>query len=235
MSGTAFQNRRRAANGRVVPHHATLRGRLLARLIYGAVWAVDRTLRYQLQDAEQARRYLANHPAIFVIWHNRLALSLMVYRRYMRKVAPGRRLAALVSASRDGGMLAQVLELFGVQPIRGSSSRRGAQALLEMTSMAEQGFDLAVTPDGPRGPRYRLQPGVVGLAAATGFAVIPVSYHLGWKFQTRSWDRFQIPVPFGPVRVFIGEPVFVPREVNEAEREQYRREIEQRLRHITHD
>ncbi|RME96036.1 MAG: DUF374 domain-containing protein [Verrucomicrobia bacterium] len=235
MNGAASQKRSRTGPGVVVPHRATWRGRLLARLIYSAVRVVDWTLRYQLQDAEQARRYLANHPAIFVIWHNRLALSLMVYRRYMRQVAPGRRLAALVSASRDGGMLARVLELFGVRPVRGSSSRRGAQALLEMTSMAEQGFDLAVTPDGPRGPRYRLQPGVVGLAAATGFAVVPVSYQLDWKLQTRSWDRFQIPAPFGRVRVFIGEPVFVPPELDDAERERFRQEIEQRLRAITHD
>ena len=83
-------------------------------------------------------------------------------------------MAALVSASKDGGFLSGILELFGVQPVRGSSSRRGPQALLELTTWAERGHDLTITPDGPRGPCYQVQDGVMSLAQLTGLPIVPV-------------------------------------------------------------
>jgi len=79
----------------------------------------------------------------------------------------------MVSASRDGGLLAAVLERFKVQPVRGSSSRRGRQALLELTTWAERRYDLAITPDGPRGPRYVVQDGIISLARLTVFRSFP--------------------------------------------------------------
>ena len=84
-------------------------------------------------------------------------------------------MAAMVSASKDGGFLASILECFGVQPVRGSSSRRGPQALLELTGWAERGYDLAITPDGPRGPRYVVQEGIIALAQVTGLPIVPAS------------------------------------------------------------
>src|SRR5207245_2002111 len=133
---------------------------------------------------------------IFAVWHNRLALVLTAYRRHVTRWAPDRRLAGMVSASRDGGMLAVALRRFGVEPVRGSSSRRGGQAVREMVAWAERGYDLAMTPDGPRGPRYVLQDGVIVTAQLTGLPIVPVSYHLRWKIQLKSWDRFQVPLPF---------------------------------------
>ena len=103
---------------------------------------------------------------------------------------------AIVSASRDGAFLTGILEYFKVQPVRGSSSRRGPQALLELTTWAERGYDLAITPDGPRGPRYVVQDGVISLAQLTGLPIVPVSYYVNWKIRVKSWDRFQIPLPF---------------------------------------
>ncbi len=84
----------------------------------------------------------------------------------------GRKLAALVSASKDSALLAAVLAKFGVEQVRGSSSRRGPQALLELTTLAQMGYDLAVTPDGPKGPRYSVQEGIVALAQLTGLPII---------------------------------------------------------------
>ena len=104
-------------------------------------------------------------PAIYCVWHNRLALCLVPYFGYVKKRNQTPGMAALVSASKDGAFLAGILECFGVQPVRGSSSRRGPQALLELTSWAERGYDLAITPDGPRGPRYVVQEGVIGAGA----------------------------------------------------------------------
>lgn len=222
-------------SGVVVPKKATLGGRLLARAIFLCIRSVDLTLRYRLDAPEQARQRFLDGPVIFAIWHNRLALSVMMYRRYVQAFQPPRRMAAIASASRDGAMLARVIELLGVRPVRGSSSRRGAQALLEMGTLAEQGYDLAVTPDGPRGPRYKLQPGVVGLAAATGLPILLASCQVVWKKETPTWDRFQIPVPFSPVRVFISERIHVPRDLNAEEREQVRADIERRMLEITVD
>jgi lysophospholipid acyltransferase (LPLAT)-like uncharacterized protein len=144
-------------------------------------------------------------------------------------------LAALVSASRDGGLLARVLENFGVQPVRGSSSRRGAQALLELTSWAERGYDLAITPDGPRGPCYVVQEGLTSLGQLTSLPIIPVSCAIGWKIRMKSWDRFQIPLPFARCIVRFGEPVRIGREASEAERESARMELERRLLALTTD
>ncbi|MBI3879871.1 MAG: lysophospholipid acyltransferase family protein [Verrucomicrobia bacterium] len=224
------------SSGIVVPHRAKWYQRLAARLIHGAIVIVARTLRYKWTDT--SGMFAADQPAtplVFVTWHNRLVLSMMAYHWHIRKFQKQRRLAALVSASKDGGMLAHVLELFDVEPVRGSSSRRGGQALLEMAGCAGRGFDLAVTPDGPRGPCYVMQPGVIGLAQVCGRPVVPVSYRVGWKIQMNSWDRFQIPLPFSRCEMFFGEPLPVPREADDAERERLRAELEARLRAITHD
>jgi len=172
---------------------------------------------------------------IFSIWHNRLALSLIMYRRYVVRFAPERRLAAMVSASRDGGLLARILEHFCVEPVRGSSSRRGPQALREMLSWAERGHDLAITPDGPRGPCYKVQEGVISTAQLTGLPIVPVSYHLNWKYRPRSWDRFQVPLPFARCTIRTGELLRVPRDAGEAEREALRQQLERIMAAITRD
>jgi hypothetical protein len=174
-------------------------------------------------------------PVIFAIWHNRLALSLILYRRHVQRRLPHRHMAAMVSASKDGGLLARVLERFGVQPVRGSTSRRGPQALLELTTWAERGFDLAITPDGPRGPRYVVQDGVMALAQLTGQPIVPVSYHLYWKLRLRSWDGFQVPLPFSRCEVCLAEPVLVPRDASDTHREELRLRLEETLKKITQD
>jgi lysophospholipid acyltransferase (LPLAT)-like uncharacterized protein len=144
-------------------------------------------------------------------------------------------MAGLVSASRDGGLLAQILKYFGVETARGSSSRRGGQALVEMTTCAEKGYDLTITPDGPRGPRYDAQEGVITTAQVTGLPIIPFSYHIHWKISLNSWDAFQIPLPFTRCDITVGEPLSIPREITDAERETYRKQLEKVLREITRD
>jgi lysophospholipid acyltransferase (LPLAT)-like uncharacterized protein len=141
----------------------------------------------------------------------------------------------MVSASKDGAFLTSILERFKVQPVRGSSSRRGPQALLELTTWAERGYDLAITPDGPRGPRYVVQEGIMSLAQLTGLPIVPASYHLNWKVRLNSWDRLQIPLPFAQCEFALGPLVRVPREASDAERENLRRQLEQTLKDITLD
>jgi lysophospholipid acyltransferase (LPLAT)-like uncharacterized protein len=223
------------SSGIVVPHKPKWYQRLAARLIYAATRAVSATIRYEWRDTTGLIKDKGREPAIFCVWHNRLALCLEVYRDYVCGVGRDARMAAMVSASKDGGLLARVLELNGVQPARGSTSRRGRQALLELITWSERGYDLAITPDGPRGPCYVVQDGVISLAQLSGQPIVPVSYHLNWKIRVKSWDRFQIPLPFTRCQVSLAEPIRVPRDASEEEREKLRQELEQRLRSITLD
>src|SRR6266536_4226789 len=206
-------------SGIVVPHKAKWHQRLAAALVFGLIRGLAATIRFEMEDRSGLLNGAPTGKIIFSIWHNRLALSLMMYRRYVVRFAPERRMAAMVSASRDGGLMARVLEHFAVEPVRGSSSRRGPQALREMVSWSERGHDLAITPDGPRGPCYQVQEGVISTAQLTGLPIVPVSYHLNWKYRPNSWDRFQLPLPFARCRITAGPIMRVSRETSEAERE----------------
>jgi lysophospholipid acyltransferase (LPLAT)-like uncharacterized protein len=223
------------ASGIVIPHQAKWHQRLIATLLFLLIRWTAATIRFRTDDRSGYFQGAPPVKMIFAIWHNRLALSAILYQRYVRKFAPDRRMAAMVSASRDGGFLAQILEAFGIVPIRGSSSRRGGQALIEMTSCAERGHDLAITPDGPRGPRYEVQDGVIATAHITGLPIVPVSYHLNWKIRLKSWDGFQIPLPFARCDVSFGKALAVPREISDEQREAWRKQLEESLRSITRD
>ena len=233
--GQRHAPRRNKSSGVVVPRLPRWYQTLAAWLIYLLVRSVSATLRYRWTDISGYFDNGPAAPAVYCVWHNRLALCMVPYYGYVKKHNQTPGLAALVSASKDGGFLAGILECFGVHPVRGSSSRRGPQALLELTSWAERGYDLAITPDGPRGPRYVVQEGVMGLAQVTGFPIVPVSYSLGWKLQAKSWDQFQIPLPFSRCEMVLGKAVRVPREVSDAEREVLRQQLERTLREISRD
>lgn len=222
-------------SGPVIPHRPKWHGRLAARLIWLVSSSVAATLRWSWRDETKLFENGGQEPVIFCLWHNRLALSLILFRRYVQARQPQRKMAALVSASRDGGMLARVLELFDVEPVRGSSSRRGPQALRELVSAGERGRDLAITPDGPRGPCYVVQEGIISLAQLTGMAIVPASFHLSCKWRLKTWDRFQVPLPFARCEVQLGPPVRIPRDASDAERKQLRAELEARMQAITRD
>jgi lysophospholipid acyltransferase (LPLAT)-like uncharacterized protein len=219
----------------VVPNAPRWYQRLGAWLIFAFIRSVSATLRYRWSDTSGFFDSPPADPAIYCVWHNRLALCLEVYYGYVktRNQTPG--MAAMVSASKDGALLAAILECFKVQPVRGSTSRRGPQALLELTGWSERGYDLAITPDGPRGPCYVVQEGIMSLAQLTGLPILPVGYHLPWKMRVKSWDRFQIPLPFSVCNVRFAQPIRVPREASDAEREALRQRLEQALREISCD
>ena len=172
---------------------------------------------------------------IFCLWHNRLGLSMVMWERFGRKKIHSSGLAALISASHDGGVLARALQYFNVEAVRGSSSRRGAQALLELTSYTDRGYSVAITPDGPRGPRYVIQDGIIALAQLSGSPILPVSTHVRWKLTLKSWDQFQIPLPFARCEVRLGKPLNVPREIADGERDALKHELQERMQALTED
>ena len=139
---------------------------------------------------------------IAALWHNRLLLISFVLKKFF----PQRPGAGLISASRDGDMIADATRRFGFDVVRGSSSRMGASALLELSEVLASGRDVLITPDGPRGPAYELGPGIIFLAQKTGAPVVPVNMEYSSCWRVKSWDRFIIPKPFSKVRVIIGQP-----------------------------
>ena len=218
-----------------VPHSLPWHKRLVAALIYLLIRSITLTLRTRVNDPAGILATVNGSQLIYCVWHNRLALALPSYAEFFATVKKRMRMAALVSASRDGAIVARILELFGAKPARGSSSRRGGQAILELSSWAQQGFDLALTPDGPRGPRYKVQEGAIALAQITGVPLLPVSFHLTRKIVLKSWDRFQIPLPFSRWTVDIGKPIYVARDLTEEGRKLLQTELESALAAITHD
>jgi hypothetical protein len=183
-----------------------------------AIRLIGATVRVEIDDPA---RFLQQHnrgPVIFAFWHNRLFLMPYLYRRFQ----PGRKLAALISASGDGDVIAEIIARLGLESVRGSSSKKGSTALLSMIRLLnEEKKDIAITPDGPRGPRYELQPGVFQVAQSTGCPIIPLSYELKKKKELPSWDRFQIPFPWTTCYARIGHPVFIPAGASPSEMEQY--------------
>jgi lysophospholipid acyltransferase (LPLAT)-like uncharacterized protein len=164
------------------------------------LWA--RTLRYEIDDRAGIVGRPVTENYIGALWHNRLLIFPFVLRRFF----PQRDGAALISASRDGDLIADVVQRFGYNVIRGSSSRLGASAILQLTEMLASGRDVVITPDGPRGPAYELGPGIIFLAQKSGAAVLRMNLEYSRCWRVGSWDRFIVPRPFSRVRVLIDEP-----------------------------
>lgn len=166
---------------------------------------------------------VAAHGAVlWTFWHNRMFLVPWIYEALAAR-RPG---FALTSPSGDGSVIADVCARFGVRAIRGSSSRRGMQAMREMAAIAGQGHAIAITPDGPRGPKYRLNPGLIKLAQLTGAPVMPVHIRFARAVRLPTWDAFLLPVPFSRVEIELGAWHRVPRESTEEECEAARLELE---------
>jgi hypothetical protein len=202
------------------------KARLAATLGAGFVRALLFTLRFRLTDRAQVLAQPPERPLLWAFWHNRLFVMPHIFERYF----PGRLGAALTSASKDGEMLSAFLKKFGVRPIRGSSSRGGGRALVEMKRAIEDGYIMAITPDGPRGPRYELSPGVVKLAQITGGFIMPIHVTYSSFWRLKSWDGFMIPRPFATVDITFDLLHQVPPTADETAFEYQRLRLERMLR-----
>lgn len=181
------------------------------------------TLSYDVKDLSGESGKAAR---IFIMWHSWIFVVPPIWAKTLKK---NRNCSVLTSASHDGAMLAQAMKVFGLGAVRGSSSRRGAAALIGLKRTLENGTDVCITPDGPRGPRYVVQPGAVKLAEFSGAPIIPilVSFSSAWRLKT--WDRMVIPKPFSKVSLTYGQTLAVPRGLDETVFEETRLRIEQTL------
>lgn len=175
----------------------TAKQKLTAWLAANLIRALALTLRIRIEDRCGVRDPKNKQPVIWAFWHNRMLLIPAIRNRYLRH----RSGSVLTSPSGDGAILAAVMEQFGIGNVRGSSSRRGSAATLELTSIIKRGGDVAITPDGPRGPRYKLGAGIIFLAQKTGAPVMPIHVEYSRCVRLKSWDQFRIPLPFSRVNV----------------------------------
>jgi lysophospholipid acyltransferase (LPLAT)-like uncharacterized protein len=180
------------------------------------------TLRVRVVDNVGLLGKPQDRTLIWIFWHNRLMLFPHLIERYLNQ----RKTAALTSASKDGEIVASFLSNFKVRSIRGSSSRRGAGALIEMKNLLAQGWDVGITPDGPRGPRYYLNPGVLKLAQKTGIPVLPANVEYSRCWRLKSWDGFMIPKPFSRVEITMGKLVEIKQTATDEEFEAERLRLE---------
>lgn len=166
---------------------------MLAALL--RIWG--RTLRFETDAATSERLARSEVPAALVLWHNRLFLSAEIFRRYRTR----RAMYGLVSASKDGAWLAAFYRLIGIVPVRGSSSNFGREAGRALIEVMRAGHDIGITPDGPRGPMYTVEPGVLVVTRRNQAPMVLIGAEFTRAWRLQSWDRFYIPVPFSRVRL----------------------------------
>lgn len=169
-------------------------------------------------------------PVILVFWHGQIIPATAAW---IEKCPRPQRLVALTSASKDGAIIEHTMKTYRVDSVRGSSSRRGTAALIELKKTLDAGRDICITPDGPRGPAKVLQAGPLKLSQLTGAPVLPLRITCSSSWKLKTWDSFEIPKPFSTMYLCIDAPIYVPRKIEDEELELLRCEIEKNLSHIT--
>ncbi len=164
---------------------------------------------------------------LFAFWHNRLLYVCYFLRR--------ERLTMMISQSRDGEIIARVARHFGIDAIRGSSSKGGLRAVAELAGVMMGGANGGITPDGPRGPKYEVQIGALLAAKKAGVPILPVSIGFNRQKIFNSWDRFRFPLPFARAVLVFGEPFAVPKDARGEALERLRGEFEGRLKQVTEE
>ncbi|MFP4465997.1 MAG: lysophospholipid acyltransferase family protein [Candidatus Goldiibacteriota bacterium] len=180
------------------------------------------TYRFREVDSEGLSPYNGKKEEfIYAFQHSQLLPAIYFYRKI--------KMASLASLSKDGEYAAKAAEKFGMKMVRGSSSRGGAKAFMQLKKLAEEGYDIAITADGPRGPAGSVNSGVLYLAKFTGRKVVPFAFSAAPMIRLSSWDRFMIPLFFAKGIFKFGEPVEIPRDLDKETEGKYRSIIQKRL------
>jgi lysophospholipid acyltransferase (LPLAT)-like uncharacterized protein len=190
-----------------------------ATWLLSVVWKVLKcTLRRRRTGFEAVNAVFGNNQRIiFSFWHRRLVMMPLGYPFKHRNVdGCNRGVAILSSDSKDGEISAAVWRHLGIHAVRGTASHgRGAQGLVKMIQAVRQGWDLGITPDGPRGPQFEVKPGVIAVARKTRAWIVPVTVAYRSAWQLKTWDKMLIPKPFTKVAVLYGEPYQVPEQIED--------------------
>jgi lysophospholipid acyltransferase (LPLAT)-like uncharacterized protein len=205
--------------------------RIQAKLIsiagYRAIAALGATLRWRTEGLEHLDAIVRNgQQPIMVFWHGRILPATYYFRR--------RGIVVITSENFDGEWIAGIIERFGYGTARGSSSRGGLKALLQLKRDLAAGRPAGFTLDGPRGPARSAQPGAVWLAKTTGNPMLPFHLEANRHWTLNSWDRTQIPKPFATVSIAMGEPIGIAPDADDSALEAARRLLEERLTMLEH-
>jgi lysophospholipid acyltransferase (LPLAT)-like uncharacterized protein len=199
---------------------------LAPRVGYWYVRLLHATMRFEYRGREVLERARAEHGQyILAFWHSRFVMMPYCY--------PGTNMTVLASRHRDARMLVWILRRFGFRIAWGSSTRGGVGALRSVVRSIKAGSDGGFTPDGPRGPRRRLQPGVIAAARLSGKPVVPVTFSARPARRLDSWDRTLLPYPFARGLFLYGDPLRVPRRADGAEQERLRTKLAVELDRLT--
>lgn len=200
---------------------------LVAFLGRGLIRCLHRTLRVREEGVEWVEPFWRDRRAmIYALWHGRM---LMIPAIYERRRAPW----IMTSLSRDGELVGQVVRGFGFRIVRGSTTRGGTRALREQVRLLRRGEEVGVLPDGPRGPRQVVQPGIMLLAKLSQAPIIPMGFGAFPRWLLSSWDEFLVPRPFARAVVLFGEPIWVPASAERDTLEARRKLLEERLTSLT--
>jgi lysophospholipid acyltransferase (LPLAT)-like uncharacterized protein len=187
----------------MIDARADWRTRWTARIGAGVVWMLARTWRVRYVnrgELDEARRQRT--PVVFVVWHGQLLPALWTHR--------GHDVSVLISEHRDGEIIARVAHFLGFRTVRGSTTRGANRALIGLVRELEAGYDVALTPDGPKGPARNFAPGALLVAQRAERPVLPVGLHASRAWQMKSWDRFILPKPFARITVNYGPFMAAP-------------------------
>ena len=158
---------------------------------------------------------------IVAFWHGRLLMMPFVY--------PGQPVTILISQHRDGEYITRIAEWLGFTAVRGSATRGGARAFMQLLHNLRDGRNVVITPDGPKGPRQRVKSGVIELARLSGMPILPVAFGAWPRTILKSWDCFLVPHPFGRAVFVWGEPIYVPADADTAAVEKLQSVLVERL------
>ncbi|MCW9040220.1 MAG: lysophospholipid acyltransferase family protein [Rhodospirillales bacterium] len=198
-------------------------------VIAQAIRLAGSTGRLNVKGGEKVEALLREgKPFTVALWHGRLMLLPLAWQR-------SDSLSLLISFHSDGRILSRTLSHFGIGTISGSSSNGGSEARQAMERTLADGRCVGITPDGPRGPRMRAKAGLVRIAAATGTPILPLGISTGAGKELRSWDRFLVSLPFGPLAVVWGEPIHVPPDPDPATVETFRKQVEDAMSEATRE
>lgn len=183
---------------------APLIQRLLVWLVFAYTRITYATLRWRFEGVEHLGPHIAGEPVVAAFWHERQALMPMLWMLARRRGSKAK-VHVLISRHRDGRFVAAVMEHFGIQNVIGSTSRGGAAGLRNLCNLLAAGDHIAITPDGPRGPRRVAAPGVAQIAAVAGVRVLPCAAQSSHRIRLSTWDQMVLPLPFGRA-VLVCEP-----------------------------
>ncbi len=176
--------------------------KILSFLVPPILYILIRIIFFTVKKRFHLPKVLPNEPIMVALWHGKLLFAPLIYTKFRKNVKIG----VIISDHFDGEVIAKTMGFFGFETIRGSSSKGGIKALKESFRRIGEGYDIAITPDGPRGPFQSLADGIVSISQKKELTIVALNYSTSSYWELKSWDKFMIPKPFSTVDFYASEP-----------------------------